>query len=337
LRAGSSVEVLVARAACLGMPALALTDFMTLAGVVRFQAACARHGIRGIVGTELAVADPIFGDVAAPAQFVVLAENRTGYAHLCQLLTDAKLDNPKAPIIPFASLAEQPEGLILLTGGHDGALARLILADRWQAATAAAQHYARALGPNRIFVELQHHALPESISLMQQLVEVAQAAGLRCVATNEVRYATREDYLLYDLLTCVRLGITVDRPHIERPRNDEAYLKDACEMAALFTPLPWGSTALAATVEIAARCDLSLLRTICTTPHVPLLNGQTPTTRLHALCEAGFVARFPAFAHPASCAPARSAQLSKPSFAKSATGSRHPPGRLPLSFSSPRP
>src|SRR5437868_2960126 len=37
LRAGSSVEALVARAADLGMDALALTDTMTLAGAVRFQ------------------------------------------------------------------------------------------------------------------------------------------------------------------------------------------------------------------------------------------------------------------------------------------------------------
>src|SRR6185437_4892821 len=94
-RAGSSVEALVARAAALGMGALALTDQMTLAGVVRFQAACAQHGIRPVVGVELAVADPAFGDAAAPAHLVVLAEDATGYARLCQVLTDANLGDPE--------------------------------------------------------------------------------------------------------------------------------------------------------------------------------------------------------------------------------------------------
>src|SRR5947209_10255778 len=75
LRAGSSVEALVSRAAELGMSALALTDHMTLAGVVRFQAACAEHGILPIIGCELAVAAPTFGDSAEPAEFVVLARN----------------------------------------------------------------------------------------------------------------------------------------------------------------------------------------------------------------------------------------------------------------------
>src|SRR5260370_16667391 len=55
LRAGSGVEALVARAAQLGMSALALTDHMTLAGVVRFQAACASARIRPILPAELAV------------------------------------------------------------------------------------------------------------------------------------------------------------------------------------------------------------------------------------------------------------------------------------------
>src|SRR5437870_3378677 len=94
LHGGSAPEQLVAHAAALGMEALALTDHMTLAGAVRFQAACARHGMRPILGAELAVAHPLFGDAATPADLVVLARNATGYATLCQLLTEANLAAP---------------------------------------------------------------------------------------------------------------------------------------------------------------------------------------------------------------------------------------------------
>src|SRR5260370_959117 len=201
LRAGSSVEALVARAAQLGMPALALTDYMTLAGVVRFQAACASFGIRPIIGVELAVSDPYFGDTATPAVLPVLAQNATGYARLCQLLTDANLADPEHPLVPFAALAAEPEGLILLTGGREGTLARLLLAGQRRAAEECAQHYAVAFGPTHVYVELQHHCLPDSISLLRHLVEVATEAGLRGVATNGPRYAVREDYPVHDLLT----------------------------------------------------------------------------------------------------------------------------------------
>src|SRR5579884_254951 len=257
------------------MPALALTDYMTLAGVVRFQAACAECGIQAIVGAELAVADPVFGDVAAPAHLVVLARNATGYAHLCQLLTRANLTDPECPIIRIDELAEQAKGLLLLTGGWKGTLTRLLLRGLRAQALEVARRYAALFGRERVFVELQHHLLPESRPLVQQLVGIAQGAGLRVVATNGVAYATRAAYPVCDLLTCTRLGICVDQPHAERPRNDEAYLKGTGEMHALFANLPGGSAALAAPGEIAAQCQLSLLKGVCTAPRVTLDAGQT--------------------------------------------------------------
>lgn len=293
LRAGSSVEALVERAATLGLSTLALTDFMTLAGIVRFQAVCASYGITAIVGVELAVTDPVFGDAARPAQLVVLAEDAVGYARLCHLLTQANLAHPETPVIPLADLAAQPEGLILLTGGRDGTLVRLVLARKRQAAADVARRYCQMFGSDRVYVELQHHRLPESITLMRHLADIAASAGLPVVATNGVHHATREDYALYDLLTCTRLGISVDTSHAERPRNDEAHLKSAGEMAALFAPLPWGPTALEASAQIAERCQLSLLRTTCTAPHVPLPAGETtPHTWLRTLCEQGLTTRY---------------------------------------------
>jgi error-prone DNA polymerase len=293
LRAGSSVEALVARAAGLGMTALALTDHMTLAGTVRFQAACAEHGLRAIVGVELAVADPVFGDAAAPAQLVALARNAAGYARLCQLLTNANLTTPEAPVVPFAALAAEPEGLVLLTGGRAGALARLLLAEREAEAEATLRRYLVAFGAGRVWVELQHHCLPESPRLLRRLAALAGRVGARCVASNGVCHATREDYALYDLLTCTRLGITVDQPHVERPRNDEAFLKSGAELAALFAPLPEGPAALAATAEIAAQCDLSLLKGVCTAPRVALPEGVSPTRQLRRLALEGLAARCP--------------------------------------------
>ena len=293
LRAGSTPEALVARAAAIGLSALALTDYMTLAGVVRFQAACAQQGITGIIGAELAVVDPVFGDTAAPAHLVVLAENATGYARLCQLLSTANLQTPDAPIIPYATLVDAcTDGLIVLSGGTEGTLVRLLRAGLRQQARAVAQRYRETFGPERMFVELQHHQLPESRLLLQDLVWLAEEVGLRYVLTNGVAYAAPEDYALYDLLTCVRLGIPVDIPHRERPRNDEASLKSPQDMLALIGTLPWGETAMARTAEIAQRCQLSLLRGVCTAPRVELPEGETPTCRLRHLCDVGLHERY---------------------------------------------
>jgi error-prone DNA polymerase len=297
LRAGSSVEALVARTVELGMSALALTDHMTLAGVVRFQTACAEQGVRPIMGCELSVANAMFGDLPTPAQLVVLVRNAAGYAQLVRLLTDANLEDPDQPVIPFRALVEAvtsgDEGLFVLTGGREGALARmLLLKDQTQQAHEVAQRYAAVFGPERVFVELQQHQLEDSLHLMQRLVWLAEGAGLRCVATNGVHCAQQNDHPLYDLLTCVRLGVTVDQPHAERPKNDQAYLKGAAAMQRLIGRLPWGPAALALTTEIAEQCEVSLLKPHCVAPQVPLPEGGTPTSHLRALCEQGLAKRY---------------------------------------------
>src|SRR5262249_37085980 len=141
----------------------------------------------------------------------------------------------------------------------------------------------------------------DSVSLMQRLVWLAEGAGLRCVATNGVHCARQNDHSLYDLLTCVRLGVTVDQPYAERPKNDQAYLKGASAMQKLFGRLPWGPAALATSVEIAGQCDVSLLKPHCVAPQVPLPEGSTPTSHLRALCEQGLVKRYAC--HPEAIRP----------------------------------
>ncbi len=67
LDGGSRIEELVARAAALGQPALALTDHDGLYGAVRFAKACAKHGIKPIFGAEVRVESLLGGDAALRA------------------------------------------------------------------------------------------------------------------------------------------------------------------------------------------------------------------------------------------------------------------------------
>ena len=93
LDGGSRIETLVARAAELGQPALALTDHDGLYGAVRLAKACAKAGIKPIFGAEVRV-ESLLPDEdrrsprepsADPHHLVLLAETREGYANLCRL------------------------------------------------------------------------------------------------------------------------------------------------------------------------------------------------------------------------------------------------------------
>jgi error-prone DNA polymerase len=91
LEGGSHPEELIQRAHALGYEAIAITDRATLAGIVRAHGAAkqsaaatlaagiGQKGIRLIVGAHLEPVDAL--------PLVVWATNRTGYSHLCRLLT----------------------------------------------------------------------------------------------------------------------------------------------------------------------------------------------------------------------------------------------------------
>src|SRR5213596_1848261 len=115
LRGGSFPEQLAEVAAELEMPAMALLDRNGVYGAQRFSVAAREHGVRPIVGAELAMEN---GSILP-----VLVENRAGYKNLCELLTQAHLRSEKGKCaVRWEELPEFAEGLVALLGsGSAGA------------------------------------------------------------------------------------------------------------------------------------------------------------------------------------------------------------------------
>ncbi len=121
-------KAIAAQAARLGFPAVALTDRNGLYAAMPFGDACIEKGVQPIIGAMLAVARP---DDIGPAGkldwLVLLAQDEAGYDNLCKLVSSAHLDRPiqEEPHVQFDALEGATDGLIALTAGGEGALARL--------------------------------------------------------------------------------------------------------------------------------------------------------------------------------------------------------------------
>ncbi|NBQ14844.1 MAG: PHP domain-containing protein, partial [Proteobacteria bacterium] len=89
LEGASHPEEIVARAVELGMPAVAIADLHTMAGVVRAHVAAKEHGVQLVVGTRCTFALGLDGE-PTHLELVLLAESVEGYARLCRLLTLGK-------------------------------------------------------------------------------------------------------------------------------------------------------------------------------------------------------------------------------------------------------
>ena len=275
------IERLVQAAAARGMPALALTDHDGVSGAVRFTRACQAAGIKPLLGAEVTE--------EGGWHLVLLADGPEGYANLCRLLTRAHLDHPRgAPRVTRAVLAAYSEHLYALSGCRQGRLPALILRRRYCDAYRAALAYRRIFGP-RFHVELIRDFLPGNLMLNRALRELAARLELPVVATNNVHYVDKEDFPVHDLLTCIRLGITLEDAHPGRRLNAENYLKTPGAMRALFKDCP---EACENAVRLAEACRPALPQGMEASPRFPVPAGEAPAGLLRRLVEAGARERY---------------------------------------------
>jgi error-prone DNA polymerase len=283
LEGASAPDTLVERAVLLGLSALAITDRDGLYGAVRFSLACAKSGMAPVIGSEVTLDDG--------TRLVLLARTQEGYANLSRLISKANLAGGKRrPLLPLTLLAGHAEGLIALSGGLDGGVARCLLAGDGAGARALAGHLALLFGHEGFWLEVQRHLLPGEGPLVAAMAGLADDMGIGLVATNDARYARAGDADLQDALVCIREHLTADQPHPARLRNAEYGLKGPLEMAVLFADYP---QALANTVLIAGRCAVSLDFSQARLPAFPVPDGHTPMEHLRALCLEGLWRRFP--------------------------------------------
>ena len=240
------------------MPALALTDHNSLTAAVKFRECCLGYGILPIFGAEVTVDDG--------SHLTLLASSRAGYANLCCVLSAGyQIGGRLSPAVPWEQFNRFTEGVLCMTGCRRGRIARLLLQHRFDEARAVAGQLKEWYGDN-LFIELQDDLTPHAFTLCQHLAMLARHIGARCVATNNVHYATPDGFVLHDIKRCAAHGVTVGAVHSERPFNRERYMKSASQMAALFD---WHPDAVTNTVRIAEMCSADGI--------MPLAEEITPT------------------------------------------------------------
>jgi error-prone DNA polymerase len=279
-------EALVARAADLEVPALALTDHDALYGAARFVRAAQEAGIKPILGAEMTLGDG--------SHLTLLIETAEGYANLCRLITLARRDQEKGLArLDRRDLAAHAGGLIALSGCRRGEIPALLLAGRQEQALGVAQGYSRVFGPGRFFIELQRHYVKGDNRLLARLATLADRAGLDMVATGDVHYLHPRQREVHDVLSCIRHHTILEDADDLLRLNDEYVLRSPREMAELFGDIP---IALENALRIAERCvsaDTYLPAGTQILPRAPVDAGRAPNFHLRHLCEQALRRRYP--------------------------------------------
>lgn len=238
------------------MSACALTDTNIMSGCAEFSDVMPKKKVQPIIGVEITLnhhtADPKILRASALSKIVLLAQNHTGYLNLCELsrvMYMRQENHHLGPYVTFDELATHADGVLCLSGAHTGPIGMALLNGQ----DGTARGYAEKLEqifPNRFYIEIQRHGFEEEIKTEPGFLEIAQSMNIPIVATNDVCFASANDYEATDALGCVLDQTKVIDPERAR-KSSEQYFKTADEMAEIFSDLP---EAIENTVLIANRC-----------------------------------------------------------------------------------
>ena len=287
------VDDLVARAAELGMPALAITDHGVLSGVIQFYQRCRAAGVKPIIGLEAYVVEDRHrkeGQNEERWHLTLLAGDSTGYRNLLKLSSLAFLEGYYyKPRTDYAVLGTHAEGLICLSGCASGRLSRALLAGQTRAAEAEVERLGGIFGRETVYLEMQETGIRELAEVNARLVELAERTGLKLVATNDVHYLREADAAAHDVLLCIQTGSRLAEEDRLRFSSEEFFFKSAEEMRAAFGDHP---EALSTTLEVAERCNVEIELENMLIPQYPVPDGYDATSYLREQCEMGLLRRY---------------------------------------------
>lgn len=279
------IKALTAKAKAEQQPAIALTDQANMFALVKFYTAARASGVKPILGADLLV-EQEDGEVF---RVTALCQNQQSYLNLSKLISQSYLKNQKiwnlqqVALVNQAWLQQYNAGLIILSGGRDGDVGRAILAEKpnlvakrvewWQ------QHFA-----DRYYLELVRTNRTDEERYIQGAIDVAERYGLPVVATNDVRFMSRDDFEAHEVRCCIHGGYVLDDPNRPKPYSEEQYYRSSAEMIELFADIP---EAIENTLQIARRCSLNLELGTYYLPNFPVPDGMTMDQYFDQFCREG--------------------------------------------------
>lgn len=250
----NKVPPLVKKVAELGMPAMALTDFTNLCGLVKYYGTAHGSGVKPIIGADFKMQSDEFGEELT--QLTLLAANNEGYKNLTLLISKAYLRGhvQHQPVLDKAWLAELSEGLIVLSGAKNGEIGKALLKGNRKVVDSCVEFYNQYF-PDRFYLELVRTGRPDEETYLHFAIELAEELELPVVATNEVVFISEDLFDAHEIRVAIHDGYTLEDPRRPKHYSPEQYLRTEEEMCELFADIP---EALENSVEIAKRCNVTV-------------------------------------------------------------------------------
>ncbi len=255
---------------------MALTDRNGVYGIVRAYVKAREIGVHLITGSEI--------DIDDGSRIILLAQDRSGYANLCRLLSTGCLRSAKGECtVSWEEVFSHNQGLIALWGGNSG----LISGHEYNAATG---HNLRDAFGDRLYALITRHCDDKEVGHERRIRERAATLEIPAVASTEVLYHHPSRCSLQDILVCIRHGVTISEAGRLIKPNAEHGLRSNKGFLGFFRDAP---DLVKRSEEIAERCTFSLAELSYRYPSQLLPDGMTSSVYLRLQTFTGANHRYP--------------------------------------------
>ncbi|MGI8882425.1 MAG: DNA polymerase III subunit alpha [Jatrophihabitans sp.] len=302
---------LMAEAARMEMPAIAMTDHGNVFGAYDFYKQAKAVGVKPIIGLEAYLtpntsrydrtrvrwAEGGQNDVSgggAYTHMTLLAETTQGMHNLFRLASRSSLEGfYYKPRADRELLAEYATGLIGTTGCPGGEVQTWLRIGNYDAARHSAAEFKDIFGAGNFFVELMDHGLDVEKAVYDGLLRLAADLNLPVVATNDLHYTHAEDADAHEVLTCLQSGKTMADPTRFKLDGHDYYVKSPQEMRSLWEDKHDLKEACDNTLLIAERCFMEFDESANLSPRFDVPAGEDASSWFVKEVERGLVNRYP--------------------------------------------
>jgi DNA polymerase-3 subunit alpha len=261
------IAELIECAQAMKMPAVAITDEMNVFGLIKFYTQALRGGIKPIIGSDLWVYDEKQSFLVT-----VLCQNKLGYQHLTQLLTDAYLKRQdKSVTVSLKQLLALNEGLLLILPAWHSDVAHAFRMNRLHRGVECMRRWLLYF-KNRVYVEVSRTQRLGEEDYIQHALRLSKQFKVPLLVTNDVQFLSSSDFEAHEARVCIHKGRVLQDEKRPRLYNEHQYFKTSEQMQQLFSDIP---EALLNSVEVAKRCNLMLELDRVFLPKFPLPAGTT--------------------------------------------------------------
>lgn len=272
----SKLKPLIKMATEDNQPAIAITDYGSMYGIIPFYKEALKQGIKPIIGLDAYMA---FRDIEQKDHgidnkrypFTLLVKNLDGYKNLMKLVTQSYIRGfYYRPRMDKKLLREFSSGLICMSGPIFSEIGQAILTKKFSEAKRLVAEYQDVFGKDNFYLEIMFNKHIEGLKeINADYKKLSEETGAPLVATQNSHYLVPEDREAFDTL----LGVSTTGNRIGSGfMQGDFHFASTEEMIEKFSDYP---EALANTIKIAEKCNLEIDIDSWYFPEFPIPNGKT--------------------------------------------------------------